>query len=111
MLYSAYLTGRDPRVWREPEAFRPGRWIGGHPDHEEAGPAASVTFGGGARRCLGLVFATTELSVLLAQFVRRVDAELLESAPPIGVGIASVAPRDGVRLRIRGVGPAATAPR
>lgn len=110
VLYSAFLTGRDPRVWRDPDAFRPGRWIDGHPDREDPGPAASVAFGGGPRRCLGLVLATTELSVLLAEFVRRVDAELVDPAPPTGTGIASVWPRGGVRMRIRSVRPAAVAP-
>lgn len=110
VLYSAFLTGRDPRVWRDPEAFRPGRWIEGDPDREDPGPAASVAFGGGPRRCLGLVLATTELSVLLAGFVRRVDAELVDPRPPTGTGIASVWPRGGVCVRIRSVRPAATAP-
>lgn len=103
VLYSPYLTGRDPRAWRDPDAFRPGRWIDGHPDREDPGPFASVAFGGGSRRCLGLVLATTELAVLVAQFVRRVDAELVDPDPPVGTGIASVAPRDGVRLRVRAV--------
>ncbi len=110
VLYSAYLTGRDPRVWRDPAAFRPGRWIDGDPDREDPGPAASVAFGGGPRRCLGLVLATTELGVLLAQFARRVDADLLDPAPPTGTGIASVWPRGGVRVRIRSVRPAAVTP-
>lgn len=110
VMYSAFLTGRDPRVWRDPDAFRPGRWIEGHPDREDPGPAASVAFGGGPRRCLGLVLATTELSVILAELVRRVDAELVDPAPPTGTGIASVWPRGGVRVRIRAVRPAAVAP-
>jgi cytochrome P450 len=103
VLYSALLTGRDARIWRDPDIFRPERWIEGHPDHEVVAANAFVPFGGGARRCLGHAFASTELAVMTAEFVRRVDAELLTTEPPIGTGIASVSPRGGVRVRIRSV--------
>ena len=109
VLYSAYLTGRDPRVWRDPEEFRPERWIDGDPRREVVAPAAFVPFGGGSRRCLGHAFATTELEVMTAGFVRRVDATLVDAEPPVGTGIASVSPRDGVRVRIHAVAPAPVA--
>jgi cytochrome P450 len=108
VLYSAFLTGRDPRLWRDPDAFRPERWIEGHPDHEAAGPHAFVPFGGGARRCIGHAFATTELAVVTAEFVRRVDAGLVAAEPPTGTGVASVWPRGGVRVRVRSVAPVAS---
>lgn len=44
---------------------------------------------------------------MTAGFVRRVDATLDDAVPPVATGIASVSPRDG--LRIHAVAPAPVA--
>ena len=100
LLYSAYITGREPGVWSDPEAFRPQRWNPSAPGYEASSPYASVTFGGGARRCIGFAFAELELKLMTAQLVRRVDVSCLLSAPPRPTGIASVMPAGGVPIRI-----------
>jgi hypothetical protein len=46
---------------------------------------------------------------MAATFVRRVDATRVDASPPVGVGIASVTPRDGVRRRVHAVAPAPVA--
>jgi Cytochrome P450 len=97
---SAYITGRDPSVWSDPEAFRPQRWNPSAPGYEATSPYASVAFGGGARRCIGFAFAELELKLMTAQLVRHVDVSCLLSAPPRPTGIASVMPAGGVPIRI-----------
>jgi len=46
---------------------------------------------------------------MTAVFVRRVDTTLVGATPRVGTGIASVAPRGGVRIRVRSVSPATVA--
>lgn len=99
LLYSAWVTHRDPAVWPEPMAFRPGRWIASHPDHHSHVPYAFVTFGGGARRCLGFAMAVTELKVLAIHLLRDVR---LEAAGPVPspTGVATTSPSTGVPVRV-----------
>lgn len=99
LLYSAWVTQRDPDLWPRPLEFLPGRWIEGHADHHPVRPYSYVTFGGGARRCLGFAMAITELKVLAVHLVRDVR---LEAAAPAAspTGIASTAPDTGVPVRV-----------
>jgi cytochrome P450 len=47
---SAYVAHRDPKVFPEPETFRPERWLG---DDAKDLQAAFITFSAGARGCIG----------------------------------------------------------
>jgi cytochrome P450 len=69
VIMSQWITHRDPRFWREPDAFRPERWSNGETD---ALPKfAYFPFGGGNRVCIGEAFAWTELILVLAAIARR----------------------------------------
>ena len=59
MLYSPYLTHRDPGLWTDPLSFRPERF--------EHGAAAwgFIPFAAGERTCLGRSFAHLVLSTVL----------------------------------------------
>ncbi|MFN8019324.1 MAG: cytochrome P450 [Acidimicrobiales bacterium] len=100
LLYSAWVTQRDARWWPEPERFEPGRWIQGHPAHQEVRPGAFVTFGGGARRCIGFAMATTELQVLAVELARAVDLDV-PPEPPEPTGLATTVPRGGLPAVVR----------
>lgn len=95
VMYSPYLTQRQPALWPNPTTFDPSRWQV-RPD-----PYAFVTFGGGHRRCVGFGLATMELAIMLARTAARVDLELTESRTPTPAGIASAYPRQGVSARIK----------
>lgn len=62
-----YLTHRLPRLYPDPAAFRPERFLA------PSGPATYgwIPFGGGTRRCLGAGFATLEMREVLRAVVRR----------------------------------------
>ncbi len=66
---SQLVVHRNPRFWREPDAFRPERWSNG----ETAGlpKFAYFPFGGGNRVCIGESFAWTEAVLVLATIARR----------------------------------------
>ena len=69
ILLPQWLVQRDPRWWDEPEAFRPERWL----DGSERPRFAWFPFGGGQRICVGQHFATTEIILVLATWLRHFD--------------------------------------
>ena len=101
VFYSPFVTHRIPSIWPDPLDFRPGRWIEGHGHHHEVPAGAWIPFGGGARRCLGLAFATTELKVLAIELVRTVRGSLTPRRQSIEpTGLASMMPDGGVHLTV-----------
>lgn len=70
---SAYVAHRDPKVFPEPEKFKPERWLG-----EDARDlqAAFITFSAGARGCIGRNISYLEQTVLLASVVHMFEWSL-----------------------------------
>ncbi|HEY7138127.1 MAG TPA: cytochrome P450 [Acidimicrobiia bacterium] len=95
VLYSPFVTHRDPRWWPEPDRFDPDRWR----DGREPTPYTFLPFGGGYRRCIGFAFATQELKVLLTRLLQRVRL-IAEPVPVVGVGAAALRPKHGVPVRV-----------
>lgn len=61
----------DPRVWGpDATAFRPERWLDG-----SAPPSAWLPFGGGARRCIGAVFAQVEMETVVRALLTAVELD------------------------------------
>jgi cytochrome P450 len=99
LMYSSYVSHMDPEHFPDPTAFKPTRWIEGHTDHRPHHPYAYVPFGGGSRRCIGFAFALQEMIVMTA-LMAQVAFEPAYTEPPKPAGIASMAPRGGVPIRI-----------
>jgi cytochrome P450 len=72
---SIYLTNRNPRVYGDPEEFRPERFLAGGPE-----TFSWIPFGGGIRRCIGASFAQLEMKLIL----RTLLSELEPRVPPRG---------------------------
>jgi cytochrome P450 family 135 len=66
VVLSIYLTNNNPRVYSDPRAFRPERFLGSQPD-----TFAWIPFGGGIRRCIGASFAMLEMKLMLRTMLRE----------------------------------------
>jgi cytochrome P450 family 135 len=71
-----YLVQHDARIYPEPYAFRPERFI-----EQPAGTYTWIPFGGGVRRCLGASFAQFEMRVVLRELVRRLELRASDERP------------------------------
>ena len=98
VLASQIVTHRNPRLWQEPEAFRPERWSNG----EAAGlpKFAYFPFGGGNRICIGESFAWTEAVLVLATLARRVRFHGLDASPVPLDPLVTLRPGRPVRMRV-----------
>jgi len=98
VLYSIYLTHRDPKHWPDPHAFDPDRFL-----PERARARAHYTylpFGGGPRNCIGFAFAEVEARIVLARLLQQFDLRLERDDVHPHMG-ATLEPRPGVRMRVR----------
>lgn len=96
VLYSPYLTHRDPRLWPRPLEFDPSRFAGRIPAW------GYLPFGAGERTCLGMHFAHLVLEAALAllgplQALHGDPAPrpLLTLAPRGALWLQSLGPRKG----------------
>jgi cytochrome P450 len=71
-----WLTHTDPKLYPDPFAFRPERFL-------EAAPEtyAWIPFGGGVRRCLGAAFAEFEMRIALREVLLRTSLHKVDPRP------------------------------
>jgi cytochrome P450 len=96
LVFSQWVTHRDPRYYKAPGEFRPERWAEG--SVEKLPKYAYFPFGGGPRLCIGQSFAKMEAILLLAtiaqQFrLRSVPGERIAPQPSI-----TLRPKNGMRM-------------
>lgn len=97
VMFSYYLTHRDERVWGEPERFVPERFE--HSNSRNHPPFSYLPFGGGPRNCIGAAFAQSEVKLILARILQKVDLELVNTQAQVHMG-ATLEPKPGVIMRI-----------
>ncbi|MBS1870228.1 MAG: cytochrome P450 [Actinobacteria bacterium] len=102
---SIYLIHRRADVYPEPYAFRPERFLG----EDAPGTYEWLPFGGGIRRCLGASFALYEMRIVLETVLRRAELETTDAASePVKRRFVTYTPRDGGRVRVTRLAPAAS---
>jgi cytochrome P450 len=98
---SIFHMHHDPDVFADAEAFAPRRWETIKPSVYEYNP-----FSAGPRMCIGASFATMEIKIVLAMLLSRFWPELPRGSrvdPRVAI---TMAPRGGLRLRLRARGDA-----
>jgi cytochrome P450 len=96
VLVSQYVTQRDPRHFKDPEAFDPGRWL--DPEFEKSLPkGAYFPFGAGSRKCLGEFFALAESRLILLFAASRFR---MSNTFPKAQPRATYRPKGGVPTRL-----------
>ncbi|MDQ8730039.1 cytochrome P450 [Bradyrhizobium sp. LHD-71] len=92
-----WLLHRHERLWTNPNAFMPERFLPGAPPPDRF---AYLPFGVGPRVCIGAQFALTEATLALAKIVASFSIELTSTRPVMPVGIVTTQPDHSPEFRI-----------
>jgi len=94
-----YVMHRTERLWDNPLAFDPDRFLR-EPELKAKG-APYMPFGAGPRICVGAAFATMEAVMALATLVRDYDIEIPGDCYPRPLMTVTLRPEGGVPARFR----------
>jgi cytochrome P450 len=97
ILISPWLLHRHEKLWRDPNAFIPARFMPPAPPPDRF---AYLPFGVGARVCIGAHFALVEATLALAKMIGAFRVELLDQEPVIPVGVVTTQPDRSPMFRI-----------
>jgi cytochrome P450 len=84
----------DPRVWGDPEVFRPERFDGEWPSRW------FMPFATGQHVCIGNNFALTEMAVCLAMIVRNFEIRPADATPTEAIGAITLVPAREISVRL-----------
>jgi unspecific monooxygenase len=89
ILIAPWLLHRHEKLWRDPNAFMPQRFMTGAPPDR----FAYLPFGVGARVCIGAHFALVEATLALARIIGAFRIALVDKEPPVlPVGVVTTQP-------------------
>jgi unspecific monooxygenase len=97
ILIAPWLLHRHEKLWRDPNAFIPSRFMAGTPPPDRF---AYLPFGVGARVCIGAHFALVEATLALAKLIGAFRVELLGKEPIMPVGVVTTQPDRSPMFRI-----------
>ena len=97
VLIAPWLLHRHEKLWRDPNAFIPQRFMPSAPPPDRF---AYLPFGVGARICIGAHFALVEATLALAKLVGAFRVSLVDKAPVTPVAIVTTQPDYSPRFMI-----------
>jgi unspecific monooxygenase len=97
VLISPWLLHRHEKMWTDPNAFMPQRFMPGVPAPDRF---AYLPFGVGPRICVGAHFALVEAVLALAKIIGAFRVELLDNEPVLPVGVVTTQPDRSPLFRI-----------
>lgn len=89
ILISPWLLHRHEKLWTDPDAFIPARFMPGAPQPDRF---AYLPFGVGPRVCIGAQFALVESTLALAKLIGAFRFDLIDRKPVMAVGIVTTQP-------------------
>jgi len=89
ILIAPWLLHRHEKLWRDPNAFIPERFMPPAPPPDRF---AYLPFGVGARVCIGAHFALVEATLALAKIIGAFRVTLLDREPVMPVGVVTTQP-------------------
>jgi cytochrome P450 len=93
-----YVIHHDPKYWEDPEEFRPERFEPGN--LKKRVKYSYLPFGAGKRFCLGGQLSQMEVTLALAQMLRRFKPEYAGSQPPRVSASVTLIPHGGLPFRL-----------
>jgi cytochrome P450 len=97
ILIAPWLLHRHEKLWENPNAFVPQRFLPGQPQPDRF---AYLPFGVGPRVCIGAQFALTEATLALAKIVASFSVELVSERPVMPLGVVTTQPDYSPEFRI-----------
>jgi unspecific monooxygenase len=88
VLIAPWLLHRHEKLWRDPNAFVPSRFMTGTPPDR----FAYLPFGVGARVCIGAHFALVEAVLALAKLIGAFRVSMVDKAPVMPIGVVTTQP-------------------
>jgi cytochrome P450 len=95
LLMSIYTMGRHPLLWKEPETFRPDRFLDGS---EENITSKFTAFSRGPRDCIGKYFAILEAKLAVSALVTNYDFSVVDKDEHMMAQLMNV-PRNGAKVQ------------
>ena len=89
ILIAPWLLHRHEKLWRDPNAFVPQRFLPPSPPSDRF---AYMPFGAGPRVCIGAHFAQVEATLALAKLIGSFRIGLADQAPVTPVGVVTTQP-------------------
>jgi cytochrome P450 len=89
LLIAPWLLHRHEKLWRDPHAFIPQRFMAPAPPPERF---SYLPFGAGPRVCIGAHFAMVEATIALARLIGAFRVELADKSPVMPVGVVTTQP-------------------
>ncbi|HEY8565593.1 MAG TPA: cytochrome P450 [Beijerinckiaceae bacterium] len=98
VVIAPYVLHRHRRLWDEPDAFRPERFL---PENRGAiDRFAYLPFGAGPRVCIGASFSIQEATIILATIARAARLALADDRPVMPLHRVTLRPEGGVAMRL-----------
>ncbi len=98
IMISPWVLQRHRRLWNDPDAFNPSRFLNGAP---LAHRYAYMPFGAGPRICIGAQLALTEACLVLATMIQRFHVTMANPRPVLPAGVIVMHPDHAALFRLR----------
>jgi cytochrome P450 len=89
MMIAPWLLQRHAKLWQQPAAFIPQRFLPGTPPPDRF---AYMPFGAGPRVCIGAHFALVEATLALSRLIGAFRVELKDRVPVMPLGVVTTQP-------------------